>query len=142
MQPKKGTRVRFITDSLGASERDELSRCVTDTWGKGEEGIAAFPHPAKKLADEGWIYVEVDSKSGEARKLYVGVSPRMFELVKVRCMDCAPTVQRDATHFIRDYFIAVQVDSLGRNTKRRYVCAEHARQWDQLHPLSAKAQAL
>ena len=80
MDLKKGQRVRFVADNLGASERDELHRVVADRYGRGDESVVDFKHPNKKACPD-WWYVAVDSKSGEPRKLYVGVTARMVEVL-------------------------------------------------------------
>ena len=79
-QVADGPRVRFLANNLGASEADNLTRLVHDTYGIGDSGIVAFEHPNQK-ACAGWVYVEVDSKMGTPRKLYVGVAPDMYEVV-------------------------------------------------------------
>jgi hypothetical protein len=76
-----GPRVRFTFDSLGASERDDLTHVTADRYGKGDIGVLVFEHPNRRLADDGWVYIEVDSKTGPARKLYVGVAQGMIEAV-------------------------------------------------------------
>lgn len=72
-----GAKVKFTEEAgfgLGASEPDELHRVTEDRYGAGDVGVLAHPHP-NQAADGcvGWWYVEVDSKLGEPRKLYVGV---------------------------------------------------------------------
>jgi hypothetical protein len=79
-----GVRVRFAADvhNFAGSERDELHRITADKYGAGEEGVLAFPHPNQTPDGcAGWWYIEVDSKSGEPRKLYVGVWPGGFEII-------------------------------------------------------------
>lgn len=79
-----GVKVRFADDAngLGASERDELHRVTEERYGAGEVGVLAFPHPNQAANGcVGWWYVEVDSKIGEPRKLYVGVWPGGFEVL-------------------------------------------------------------
>lgn len=74
----EGPRVRFLVDNLAASEPENMMRCTGDEYGIGDSGIVAFEHLNPKVR-KGWVYVEVDSKSGPARKLYVGVGPDMYE---------------------------------------------------------------
>lgn len=78
----RGTRVRFTVKNLGASERDDLGHVTEDFYGPADTGVVGFPH-ANQRADgcRDWVFVEVDSKSGPARKLYVGVHPSMIEAV-------------------------------------------------------------
>jgi hypothetical protein len=77
---KKGERVRFTTEGLGASKADELY-CVTgETYGPGDEGTVAFRHPNKKALPD-WFYVEVPSKSEPGAMRYVGVAPLHVERV-------------------------------------------------------------
>jgi len=79
-----GVRVRFVGDAvgLGASERDELHRVTEERYSEGEMGVLAFPHPNQAANGcVGWWYVEVDSKIGEPRKLYVGVWSGGFEVL-------------------------------------------------------------
>ena len=76
----KGTRVRFTRDGLGASERNDLGHMTDDVYGVGDTGIVACPHPNARSCP-GWFYVAVDSKLGEARTLYVGVSSTCVEPV-------------------------------------------------------------
>lgn len=75
---RKGMRVRFTANNLGASERDALHRVTADRYDAGDVGIVAFPHPNRQ-ACRGWWYVAVDSKVGPARTLYVAVAPGMVE---------------------------------------------------------------
>lgn len=80
---EKGQKVRFTVPSLGASERDDLGHVVSDTYGPSDMGVLAFLHPNQKPSPQGckgWWFVEVDSKTGPARKLYVGVGPSMIKL--------------------------------------------------------------
>ena len=79
MALKKGTKVRFVVGSLGASERDDLGHVTSDVYGPGEGGTIAFRHPNPNL--KGWWYVEVDSKGKPGEKRYVGVTERMVEAV-------------------------------------------------------------
>ena len=83
MTARKGQRVRFTIDGLGSSPPDELYLCTADIYNIGEGGILAFPHPNQKPAPgcKGWWGVEVDSKTGEPRKLIVWASPGMFEVI-------------------------------------------------------------
>lgn len=74
-------RVRFTLGSLGSSEAYDLRHITPERYHVGEEGTLAFKHPDKGLAADGWVFVEVDSKIGEPRKLYVGVGPYMYERV-------------------------------------------------------------
>jgi hypothetical protein len=76
--PGIGDKVRFITDQLGASRRDELYQVTSDTYGIGDEGYVAFYHPNQKTCPD-WFYVEVDSKTEPGVKLYVGITTRMCE---------------------------------------------------------------
>lgn len=78
-----GPRVRFAkgTHDLGSSEPTDLTRVTEDRYGEGETGVIAFEHPNQK-ACPGWVFVEVDSKIGPPRKLYVGVGPRMFDVLE------------------------------------------------------------
>jgi hypothetical protein len=74
--PRAGTRVRFTIDKLGASRRDELRWVTGESYGVGDEGHVAFPHPNRKRCPE-WFYVEVESKNTPGEKRYVGVTARM-----------------------------------------------------------------
>ena len=79
-----GARVRLAggVANLGASEPDELHRVTADHYSAGDEGVLAFPHPNQEPDGcAGWWYVAVDSKTGPARKLYVGVWPGGFVLL-------------------------------------------------------------
>ena len=78
--PKKGTRVRFTCDGLGASRREDLSRVTGEVYGVGDEGIVAFRHPNKARLPE-WFYVEVNSKGVTGEKRYVGVTGSMYEII-------------------------------------------------------------
>lgn len=78
MKLKIGTKVRFLRNNLGASERDDLSRFVEEKFGTGDVGVVAFPHP--RAADKkhpmrkeirAIAYVEVESKAQPGHKLYV-----------------------------------------------------------------------
>jgi hypothetical protein len=80
---KKGRRVRFTMNGLGAVDLDNLTHFVRDNiYGCDDVGILSFKHPNQKEAPngcKGWWYVAVDSKDGDRRTLYVAVSPRMVE---------------------------------------------------------------
>ena len=79
-----GARVRLAggVANFGASEPDELHRVTADRYSAGDEGVLAFPHPNQEPDGcAGWWYVAVDSKTGPARKLYVGVWPGGFVLL-------------------------------------------------------------
>jgi hypothetical protein len=78
---RRGTKVRFVVDKLGASEHGDLGHVVDDVYGIGDVGVVAFLHPHSKLAHDGWLYCEVDSKSGPARKLYVAVTAACCEVL-------------------------------------------------------------
>lgn len=80
MPLRKGTRVRFTIEDLGASRRDDLSRVVRETPAVGQEGIVAFAHPNPRLASEGWFFVAIDSREERGTTLYVGVTLRMVEV--------------------------------------------------------------
>ncbi|HZL96041.1 MAG TPA: hypothetical protein VFB99_20455 [Vicinamibacterales bacterium] len=81
---KRGQRVRFTRDNLGASLRDELYCVTAERYNIGDEGVVSFPHPNQKPAPmgcKGWWYVEVDSKDVPGEKRYVGVHPMMVAAV-------------------------------------------------------------
>lgn len=79
---KKGTRVRFTVDGLGASKFNELHHFATgDVYNRGDEGVVAFRHPNKKNCPD-WFYVEVPSKEEPGALRYVGVSAAYVEVVK------------------------------------------------------------
>lgn len=79
-RPTEGPRVRLTRNDLGASNPENLSRLEPDTYGIGDEGVLAFEHPNQDRCC-GWVYIEVDSKIGAPRKLYVAVGPRMYEVI-------------------------------------------------------------
>jgi hypothetical protein len=68
-----GARVQFLRDNIGAFEHERLGRLTDEVYGIGDSGTSAFPHPRQNLANEGWWYVEVESKREPGKKLYVGV---------------------------------------------------------------------
>jgi len=75
-----GTAVRFTVNGLGASERDNLNAVTGDTYGVDEVGTVAFRHP-NVAALPHWFYVQVWSKSGKPRDLFVGVDLNMCEVI-------------------------------------------------------------
>jgi hypothetical protein len=76
----KPRHVRFLADDLGASEAEDLTHlCSGNNYGPEDTGTLAFVHPNPRLAAEGWVYVEVASKEGPARKLYVSVPASHLE---------------------------------------------------------------
>lgn len=70
MAIKKGTRVRFLADNMGASLLDELHRVTGERYGTSDTGTVAFKHHNPKA--KGWWYVEVESKEEPGAKRYVG----------------------------------------------------------------------
>ncbi len=63
--------------------RTDLAHVVDETFGVGDEGRAAFPHPNKRIATVGWFYVEVASKKNpDGHPLFVPVRSGMWEAAK------------------------------------------------------------
>ena len=81
MKPKAGIEVEFTRDQLGASRRDDLAHVVAETFGVGDRGFMAFPHPHKATATAGWWYVKVASKTEPGEKLFVPVRQDMWRPV-------------------------------------------------------------
>jgi hypothetical protein len=74
-----GPKVRFTVNGLGASEANNLGKYVRgNDYGTNDVGIVAFEHPNVR-ACACWVYIEVDSKTGPARSLYVAVSIEHIE---------------------------------------------------------------
>lgn len=105
--PTLGPRVRFAMPNLGASAPQTLFCATGDLYGPEDEGVVAFAHPNSKMCPD-WYYVEVDSKIGEPRKLYVG-APRdwLVEVVDgntmIRIVD-AQSGAVDATCTVDEFF--------------------------------------
>lgn len=89
MKLKVGTKVRFLRNNLGASERDDLSHFVEEKFSIGDVGIVAFPHPnaenkkhpMRKVLKE-IAYVEVESREQPGHKLYVPEHEDHLEVVR------------------------------------------------------------
>lgn len=73
-------RVAFLSDGFGASEADDLGHVTDETFGRGNYGVLAFPHPNEKHCKD-WVYVEVISANDPARRLYVGVQEQQIEFL-------------------------------------------------------------
>lgn len=81
-----GVRVRLTEaagfGSFGGSEPDDLYHVTEDRYGAGDVGVLKQPHPNQAPRGcVGWWYIEVAAKSGEPRKLWVGVWPGGFEVL-------------------------------------------------------------
>ncbi len=77
---RAGLTIRFVIDNLGAEREGWPGRVVDEIFGRGDVGTVAYKHPNRKACKD-WWYVEVRSRRDPEQKLYVGILPRMVELV-------------------------------------------------------------
>lgn len=76
----RGTRVRFTRNGYRASEPSDLCHITEERYGADDFGVIVEAHPNQRADGcRDWVFVEVDSKIGKPRKLWVGVAPTMIE---------------------------------------------------------------
>ena len=76
---RKGMKVRFDRQSLGACPPDEHWRVDYAKPLKGDTGVVVAQHENRKMC-RGWVWVEWQAPDG--RKLHVGVTPSMVTVIK------------------------------------------------------------